>query len=267
MLRIFTSLLLGVALSLGIAYFAAVRRDPGRFVVSVKTAEALPARLRGRVRVEHVAFASAGCKSFGRVYEEYYACSHSYNGFLGERIECDPIAEADVFSSAFVEFAQYLRNESPTTPESQIVVDVFSIVSPGHYGRVTVGWPMPAFEGIVVRELVSGGCSGPQVTAETKHYFKDTSRTYAPNNMLGSIPYAPLPTGILTNVAFFAGCVWLVMFGMIDARKLWRVRRGRCPRCAYPIGVSPVCTECGRKLPERTVQRITAQTSANPGPS
>jgi len=25
--------------------------------------------------------------------------------------------------------------------------------------------------------------------------------------------------------------------------------KGLCPKCAYPIGSSPVCTECGAKLP------------------
>jgi hypothetical protein len=28
-------------------------------------------------------------------------------------------------------------------------------------------------------------------------------------------------------------------------RRSLRVKRGLCPACAYPVGVSPVCTECG----------------------
>ena len=44
---------------------------------------------------------------------------------------------------------------------------------------------------------------------------------------------------------------WIVAVQL--SKLLWRVvdrrtrrrRRGQCEKCAYPIGVSPVCTECG----------------------
>jgi hypothetical protein len=28
-----------------------------------------------------------------------------------------------------------------------------------------------------------------------------------------------------------------------------RIKPGLCPACAYPVGSSPVCTECGKPLP------------------
>jgi hypothetical protein len=31
-------------------------------------------------------------------------------------------------------------------------------------------------------------------------------------------------------------------------RRLYRRANGLCPACAYPIGTSPVCTECGHQL-------------------
>lgn len=34
-------------------------------------------------------------------------------------------------------------------------------------------------------------------------------------------------------------------------RRRWRSGRDLCPWCAYPIGVSHVCTECGRPVPNR----------------
>ena len=34
-------------------------------------------------------------------------------------------------------------------------------------------------------------------------------------------------------------------------RRFWRLRRGLCPKCAYPMGESSVCTECGCGLPKR----------------
>jgi hypothetical protein len=33
-----------------------------------------------------------------------------------------------------------------------------------------------------------------------------------------------------------------------EARVEQRIKRGLCPACAYPIGASDVCTECGRAL-------------------
>ena len=40
---------------------------------------------------------------------------------------------------------------------------------------------------------------------------------------------------------------------LVGLRGFVRVRRRRCPACAYPMGDSPVCTECGKPLPQRAV--------------
>ena len=37
-----------------------------------------------------------------------------------------------------------------------------------------------------------------------------------------------------------------------DDSGLLRVRRGLCPQCAYPMGESAVCSECGKPLPKAT---------------
>ncbi len=39
--------------------------------------------------------------------------------------------------------------------------------------------------------------------------------------------------------------------GPFVLRRFLRVRRGLCPKCAYPIGESLVCTECGGALAKR----------------
>ncbi len=39
--------------------------------------------------------------------------------------------------------------------------------------------------------------------------------------------------------------------GPVALRRLIRRRRGLCPTCAYPIGESATCTECGKALPGR----------------
>lgn len=45
----------------------------------------------------------------------------------------------------------------------------------------------------------------------------------------------------------------LVIYGALifirRERALMRLNRGLCPGCAYPIGESDICTECGYHLP------------------
>ncbi len=63
------------------------------------------------------------------------------------------------------------------------------------------------------------------------------------------IPYAPLWPGFAVNTLFYAAILWLLIPGPFALRRFLRVRRGLCPKCAYPMGESSVCTECG--LPKR----------------
>ncbi len=48
-----------------------------------------------------------------------------------------------------------------------------------------------------------------------------------------------------------ATLLWLLIPGPFALRRFLRVRRGLCPKCAYPMGESSVCTECGCGLPKR----------------
>ena len=51
------------------------------------------------------------------------------------------------------------------------------------------------------------------------------------------------------NTIFYTAILWLLFAGPAKVRRIIRGRRGQCPACAYPIGTSNVCTECGRTLP------------------
>ena len=61
------------------------------------------------------------------------------------------------------------------------------------------------------------------------------------------IPFADVVIwpGFAINTIFYAAIVWLLFFTPGAVRRTIRRRRGLCPACAYPIGTSPVCTECG----------------------
>lgn len=62
------------------------------------------------------------------------------------------------------------------------------------------------------------------------------------------LPVWPRPIGFLLDTALYALIALLVFFAPGTGRRAWRRRHNRCPHCAYPVGASPVCTECGRPV-------------------
>ena len=78
----------------------------------------------------------------------------------------------------------------------------------------------------------------------------DEDRVDDPNKHLGLrlLPFRPLLGGFAINTIFYAAALWLLIPGPFALRRFLRLRRGLCPQCAYPMGESAVCTECGRAL-------------------
>ncbi len=66
-----------------------------------------------------------------------------------------------------------------------------------------------------------------------------------------ALPVRPIWPGFAVNTFFYATLLWLLIPGPFTLRRLIRVRRGLCPKCAYPVGEAAVCSECGRELPAR----------------
>jgi hypothetical protein len=68
------------------------------------------------------------------------------------------------------------------------------------------------------------------------------------------LPIGPIWPGFLLNTLFYTGVLWL-LFTTPGRIRRWRgrrrVRRGLCSKCAYPIGGSDVCSECGASAPSR----------------
>jgi hypothetical protein len=62
------------------------------------------------------------------------------------------------------------------------------------------------------------------------------------------LPYAPLWPGFAINTVFYAGILWLLFAAPFALRRRRRIKRGLCPACAYPVGDSEVCTECGQPV-------------------
>ncbi len=66
-----------------------------------------------------------------------------------------------------------------------------------------------------------------------------------------SLPLRPIWPGFAINTIFYAAILWLLTPGPFALRRFLRLRRGLCPKCAYPMGESAVCTECGIALSHR----------------
>ncbi len=72
-----------------------------------------------------------------------------------------------------------------------------------------------------------------------------------PNDAPRNLPLIPIWHGLLLNVLFYASLLMSARMLHVSVRQHMRVRRGLCPKCAYPMGESSVCTECGCELPKR----------------
>jgi hypothetical protein len=57
-----------------------------------------------------------------------------------------------------------------------------------------------------------------------------------------------LAVGFAINTLFYAALLWLLFAAPFALRRRRRIKRGLCPACAYPVGDSDVCTECGKPV-------------------
>jgi hypothetical protein len=57
--------------------------------------------------------------------------------------------------------------------------------------------------------------------------------------------------GFAVNTLFYAAVLWLLVAAPFTLRRHLRIRRKLCPHCAYPVGTSDVCTECGYAMAAR----------------
>jgi hypothetical protein len=62
------------------------------------------------------------------------------------------------------------------------------------------------------------------------------------------LPVHPLWPGFAINTLFYAAILWLLLALPGALRRMRRIKRGLCPACAYPIGTSELCTECGKPV-------------------
>jgi hypothetical protein len=65
------------------------------------------------------------------------------------------------------------------------------------------------------------------------------------------LPLQPMWLGFLANTVFLGLVPFLAIALCVLTRRTLRSRRHQCLRCGYPVGVSPVCTECGHAVSQQ----------------
>jgi hypothetical protein len=83
--------------------------------------------------------------------------------------------------------------------------------------------------------------------------FIPTASSYPSHLHTTILPLRPLWPGFAINAVFYAVLLWLICRAVYRFRRIVRSHRGLCPSCGYPMGSTPVCTECGQPLTKRAV--------------
>ncbi len=134
--------------------------------------------------------------------------------------------------------------------------DVYSIT------EWQVGWPFRCMRSNLAWPAGSTRILGIPVDLSWKHWFDLQKQEFGYLHEDGRVrrtPLIPMPLGLLGNAIFYAAvlsvsrAIAFVLVSLIASlsdriSRAWRIPKGLCPRCRYPRGTSPVCTECGEKL-------------------
>ncbi len=104
--------------------------------------------------------------------------------------------------------------------------------------RVRAGWPMHSMEGAVWSDPLGS-------IFHRRHLY------YPPSGWPCSkwgLPCRPLGVGFAINSIVYAAILWLLLEAYCAIRRRRRIKRGLCPACAYPVGESAMCSECGKAV-------------------
>lgn len=136
----------------------------------------------------------------------------------------------------------------PGPPGSGISLVVHSI-------RFDYGWPYRSMR----TEEVSGNRPGFTLPVAGRGTFTQgisVRRALASgSSTIVQLPLRPLVGGFVLNSLLYGAlaalCLWPVRVAIRRWTRRRRMARGLCPVCKFPMGLSPVCTECGADLPRR----------------
>jgi hypothetical protein len=114
--------------------------------------------------------------------------------------------------------------------------------------EIRAGWPLRALHGSAIydRALPNKWRSFGVISVG-----KEKAVSLSGDVEWHDLPRIPIWPGFAINTLFYAGILWLLFAAPLALRRWWgarRIKRGLCPACAYPVGNSPRCTECGAAL-------------------
>jgi hypothetical protein len=164
-------------------------------------------------------------------------------------------------------YALICENGKPKgTKESYWPSTVFGDVIRLH----AAGWPCVSLVGVRREARVQPGrqADGSTITRFDSGWILDSFWIDAPpipdhTNFVGAIPISrtidgllihsalpllPLWPGFAINTLLYAAILWLLLAAPFALLRRGRIKRGLCPACAYPVGDSEVCTECGKPV-------------------
>jgi hypothetical protein len=124
--------------------------------------------------------------------------------------------------------------------------------------RADFGWPMRALSWSTGTTTELGSGSEVESPASSGIVLPEWFFPTADSSVLSQrrLPTVPMWGGFAVDVAGWAAVASVAIILLPWARHARRIRRGRCPECAYDLsGVAGRCPECGR-------ERITAPAPA-----
>ena len=108
------------------------------------------------------------------------------------------------------------------------------------------GWPMLAMSGWM---RVTRTVQGPPTIVKEEGLKEIGPLRLGPFSTQATsrrmLPLRPLWAGFTINTMLYATTLWLLFGAPFMLRRRRRIKRGLCPKCAYPVGTNERCTECG----------------------
>ena len=255
-------LLAGTVVNVAVAWGCALACDPGYISVSAGSARA---RIWAR---PHLAAQQSGCvvlegRAVGvRMQALYEFLPWRWEGrkWPPQRVPTDGVRLANVTADIFQKLADRMQSEG------LFILDNLHLTM-GHANvvRFSAGLPCQALSRSTVRRYTffqpplgvvrspTMSLPRPIVGVRTNPPMKlgtyGVQLKYRQWAIDGDVPIRPIWPGFAVNTLCYATLLWspFVLCRVI------RVRRGLCPKCAYPMGQSAVCTECGNAIPHNAV--------------
>jgi len=116
-----------------------------------------------------------------------------------------------------------------------------------HSRFMSSGWPFRAFGQACHTSLPVELRIDREWRSQWGLESKERSRKDSPPPVGGSVPLRPIWPGFAVNTVLYAIIRWLLICGPFIARRLIRIKRGRCPKCGYDLrgALEQGCSECG----------------------